>query len=163
MSWEYSENILVQNSAGKVLKDKLGWEVVFAYNTEVLGDSGTLGRKSYKEIVLTRYLRQALFDNNDWMTEEYADSAVKILCANVNADRVLCDAAVSGERVNALDLGAFFECFNNGVFAAAAADDENFHKRRSFIGDLRECRDCIFLRNKECRALQAAQHCNRMF
>ena len=81
MSWEYSENILVQNSAGKVLKEKLGWEVVFAYNTEVLGNGGTLGRKSYKEIVLTRYLRQALFDNNDWMTDEYADSAVKTLCA----------------------------------------------------------------------------------
>ena len=80
MSWEYSENILVQNSAGKVLSDKLGWEVVFAYNTEVLGENGTLGRKSYKEIVLTRYLRRALFDNNDWMTEEYADSAVKTLC-----------------------------------------------------------------------------------
>ena len=81
MSWEYSENILVQNSAGKVLKEKLGWEVVFAYNTELLGENGTLGRKSYKEIVLTRYLRQALFDNNDWMTDEYADSAVKTLCA----------------------------------------------------------------------------------
>ena len=81
MSWEYSENILVQNSAGKVLSDKLGWEVVFAYNTEVLGENGTLGRKSYKEIVLTRYLRRALFENNDWMTEEYADSAVKTLCA----------------------------------------------------------------------------------
>ena len=81
MSWEYSENILVQNSAGKVLKDKLGWDVVFAYNTEVLGDGGTLGRKSYKEIVLTRYLRRALFDNNDWMTDEYADSVVKTLCA----------------------------------------------------------------------------------
>jgi len=81
MSWEYSENILVQNSAGKVLSDKLGWEVVFAYNTEVLGENGTLGRKSYKEIVLTRYLRRALFDNNDWMTDEYADSAVKTLCA----------------------------------------------------------------------------------
>ena len=47
----------------------------------MLGENGTLGRKSYKEIVLTRYLRQALFDNNDWMTEEYADSAVKTLCA----------------------------------------------------------------------------------
>lgn len=81
MSWEYSENILVQNSAGKVLKERLGWEVVFAYNTEVLGENGTLGRKSYKEIVLTRYLRRALFDNNDWMTDEYADSAVKTLCA----------------------------------------------------------------------------------
>lgn len=81
MSWEYSENTLVQNSAGNVLADKLGWEVVFAYNTEVLGENGTLGRKSHKEIVLTRYLRMALFDNNEWMTEEYADAAVKTLCA----------------------------------------------------------------------------------
>lgn len=83
MSYEYSENILVQNSAGNVLEHKLGWDVVYAYNTEVLGEDGTLGRKSYKEIVLTRYLRRALFDNNDWMTEEYADSAVKSLCAFV--------------------------------------------------------------------------------
>ena len=81
MSWEYSENILVQNSAGNVLQNKLGWEVVFAYDKEQLGEDGTLGRKSHKEIVLTRYLRRALFDNNDWMTEEYADSAVKTLCA----------------------------------------------------------------------------------
>lgn len=81
MSWEYSENILVQNSAGKVLQDKLGWEVVFAYNEEKLGEDGTLGRKSYKEIILTRYLRKALFENNEWMTESYCDSAVKTLCA----------------------------------------------------------------------------------
>ena len=80
MSYEYSENILVQESSGKVL-EKLGWEVVFAYNTEVLGENGTLGRKSYKEIVLTRYLKKALFDNNDWMTEEYANEAVKALCS----------------------------------------------------------------------------------
>lgn len=81
MSWEYSENILVQNSAGNVLQNKLGWEVVLAYDKEQLGENGTLGRKSYKEIVLTRYLRKALFDNNEWMTEEYADSAVKTLLA----------------------------------------------------------------------------------
>ncbi|MBQ4572330.1 MAG: type I restriction endonuclease subunit R [Clostridia bacterium] len=81
MSWEYSENILVQKSAGKVLQDKLGWDVVYAYDTEKLGENGTLGRKSYKEIVLTRYLRKALFENNEWMTEEYADSAVRTLCA----------------------------------------------------------------------------------
>ena len=81
MSWEYSENILVQNSAGNVLQDKLGWDVVFAYDKEDLGENGTLGRTSYKEIVLTRYLRKALFDNNEWMTEEYANSAVKTLCA----------------------------------------------------------------------------------
>ena len=60
MSWEYSENILVQNSAGNVLETRLGWDVVFAYNTEVLGESGTLGRKTYHDIVLTRYLKKAL-------------------------------------------------------------------------------------------------------
>ena len=83
MSWEYSENILVQNSAGNVLQNKLGWEVILAYDKEQLCEYGTLGRKSYKEIVLTRYLKRALFDNNDWMTEDYADSAVKTLCAYI--------------------------------------------------------------------------------
>lgn len=83
MSWEYSENILVQNSAGNVLQNKLGWDVVLAYDKEQLGENGTLGRKSYKEIVLTRYLRRALFDNNEWMTEDYADSAIKTLCAYI--------------------------------------------------------------------------------
>lgn len=81
MSWEYSENILVQNSAGNVLETRLGWDVVFAYNTEVLGESGTLGRKTYHDIVLTRYLKKALFENNDWMTEEYCTAAIKSLCS----------------------------------------------------------------------------------
>ncbi|MDQ0496952.1 type I restriction endonuclease subunit R [Paenibacillus brasilensis] len=79
MSWEYSENILVQNSAGNLLHDALDWNVVFAYNKEVLGENGTLGRKTYKEIVLLRYLKQALFDNNDWLTEELCEEAVKNL------------------------------------------------------------------------------------
>ena len=60
MSYDYSENILVQESAGNLLRDELGWDVKFAYNTEVLGDDGTFGRKSYKEILLVRYFRAAL-------------------------------------------------------------------------------------------------------
>lgn len=39
MSHDYSENILVQESAGHLLQNELGWEVAFAYNTEVLGKS----------------------------------------------------------------------------------------------------------------------------
>ena len=42
MSYDYTENILVQESAGKLLHDELGWEVVFAYNQEKLGENGTL-------------------------------------------------------------------------------------------------------------------------
>lgn len=33
MSREYSENVLVQNSAGNLLQNVLGWEVVLAYNS----------------------------------------------------------------------------------------------------------------------------------
>lgn len=37
MSYDYSENILVQESAGHLLVDELGWQVELAYNQEVLG------------------------------------------------------------------------------------------------------------------------------
>lgn len=60
MSHDYSANILIQESAADLLHDELGWEVVYAYNTEQLGETDTLGRKSYKEILLTRYFREAL-------------------------------------------------------------------------------------------------------
>lgn len=43
MAHEYSENILVQESAGELLRQELGWEVIFAYNQETLGENGTLG------------------------------------------------------------------------------------------------------------------------
>ena len=54
MSYEYSENVLVQDSAAALLHDELGWEVAYAYNQEELGDNGTLGRKNYREIILLR-------------------------------------------------------------------------------------------------------------
>lgn len=70
MSYDYSENILVQNSTGDLLKEELGWEVQYAYNTEVLGIDGSFGRKSYKEILLTRYFQKALKDLNPWINDK---------------------------------------------------------------------------------------------
>lgn len=69
MTCDYSENILVQESAGNLLKNELGWDVRFAHNTEVLGEDGTFGRKSYREILLVRYFRAALEKLNPWITE----------------------------------------------------------------------------------------------
>lgn len=89
MSWEYSENVLVQNSAGNLLKDGLGWDVQFAYNTEALGQNGTFGRKSFREIVLYRHLKSALYKNNDWLTEEYCDAAVKTLVAYTSSSSLM--------------------------------------------------------------------------
>lgn len=77
MSYDYSENILVQESAGHLLERELGWEVAFAYNTEQLGKDGTFGRTSYREILLTRYFRQALQRLNPWLTSAQMDEAQK--------------------------------------------------------------------------------------
>lgn len=79
MSHDYSENILVQESSGRLLEQELGWEVAFAYNTEKLGKDGSFGRKSYKEILLTRYFREALSRLNPWITSAQMEEAQKIM------------------------------------------------------------------------------------
>lgn len=77
MSYDYSENILVQESAGHLLEDELGWRVELAYNTEILGETGTFGRKSYKEILLVKYFKQALSKLNPWLTPALLEDAIK--------------------------------------------------------------------------------------
>ena len=79
MSYDYSENILVQESAGNLLRDELGWDVQFAYNKEILGKGGTFGRTSYKEILLKRYFNDALKKFNPWINDEQILEAQRIL------------------------------------------------------------------------------------
>ena len=79
MSYDYSENILVQESAGNLLRDELGWDVQFAYNKEVLGKDCTFGRTSYKEILLKRYFNAALKKFNPWINDEQILEAQRIL------------------------------------------------------------------------------------
>ena len=84
MSRECSENVLVQNSAGDLLHDVLGWDVVLAYNSEKLGPDGTLGRTSYEEVLLTRYFRQAVLRLNPWLKQSQLDEAQKKFTAHVS-------------------------------------------------------------------------------
>jgi type I restriction enzyme R subunit len=55
-----SEDRLVQKTFAEHLRDKLGWESVYAWNEETFGPDGTLGRADTREVVLTRELRAAL-------------------------------------------------------------------------------------------------------
>ena len=89
MSYEYSENVLVQGSAGNLLHAELGWEVAFAYNTEKLGENGSFGRKSYKEILLTRYFREALLRLNPWITPGQMEEAQKIMQRHLSTASLL--------------------------------------------------------------------------
>lgn len=79
MSYDYSENVLVQGSAGDLLRDELGWQVEFAYNKEVLGENGTFGRRDYHEILLTRYFQAALKKLNPWITQAQITEAQNTL------------------------------------------------------------------------------------
>ena len=85
MSYEYSENILVQESAGELLEKELGWEVAYAYNTEVLGADGTFGRRSCRDVLLVRYFRRALKILNPWITDAQIDEAQQKLASRLSS------------------------------------------------------------------------------
>ena len=89
MSYDYSENILVQESAGNLLRDELGWDVQFAYNTETLGKNGTFGRTSYNEILLFRYFKKALKEFNPWINDSQISEAQKILEQRLSTSSLL--------------------------------------------------------------------------
>ncbi len=89
MSYDYSENILVQESAGNLLHNELGWDVQFAYNTEVLGSNGTFGRESYKDILLTRYFKEALKKYNPWINDNQIIEAQQVLEKRLSTSSLL--------------------------------------------------------------------------
>jgi len=74
-----SEDRLVQKTFADHLQDHLGWESVYAYNTETFGPRGTLGRKSERESVLVRDLRAALTRLNPELPESAREQAIEKL------------------------------------------------------------------------------------
>ena len=79
----YDEDTLVQQTTADCL-EQLGWESVFAFNKETYGQEGTLGRESQKDVVLTRYLGEALVTLNPGLPDEaYQDALRQIIKAPV--------------------------------------------------------------------------------
>ena len=76
MSKEFSEDKLIQASAAELLEKELGWTAVYAMD-EVLGLDGTLGRTSYKQVLLPGRFAQALKSLNPWMTGQQVTEAVE--------------------------------------------------------------------------------------
>lgn len=64
MAKDYSEDQLIQRSVAELLEKELGWTSVYVFDNEVLGEQGTLGRKTQSEVVLMRHLRLALKRQN---------------------------------------------------------------------------------------------------
>ena len=74
-----NEDTLVQQTMADYLADSLGWESVFAFNTETLGKEGSLGRASEGDVILTRHLGEALIRLNPGLPDAaYADALRQI-------------------------------------------------------------------------------------
>ena len=69
MSYEYSEDQLIEQATEDVLKE-LGWTVVTAWQNETFGELGFLGRDNKTEVVLERDLYAALKKYNPHLPEK---------------------------------------------------------------------------------------------
>lgn len=72
-----NEDTLVQATTANYLEEQLGWESIYAYNNETFGKEGTLGRASDKEVVLTRYLGEALVKFNPGLPDAAYQDALR--------------------------------------------------------------------------------------
>ena len=89
MSRDYSEDQLIQRSAAELLEKELGWTSVYAFDKEVLGVNGTLGRTSYHEVLLTERFRKALKALNPWMTEKQLAEAVERMTERMSSQTLM--------------------------------------------------------------------------
>ncbi len=77
MSKDYSEDQLIQKSTADFMEKELGWKSIYAFDQEVLGPNGTLGRNSYHEVLLLRHFRKALKTLNPWLTDKQMQECVE--------------------------------------------------------------------------------------
>lgn len=83
-----NEDRLVQQTFAAHLEQVLGWDSVYAHNTETFGPNGTLGRSSEREVVLVRDLRAALGRLNPELPADVCEQAVAKL-TQIDASRSL--------------------------------------------------------------------------
>ncbi len=74
---DYTEDKLAQATLAEYLQNDLGWQSVYAFNSETFGAESTLGRKSDREVVLTRYLGEALARLNHGLPAEAYSNALR--------------------------------------------------------------------------------------
>ena len=89
MTKDYSEDQLIQRSAAEFLEKELGWTNVYAFDKEVLGADGTLGRTNYHEVLLTRHFRKALKALNPWLTDKQLAEAVERMTERMSSQTLM--------------------------------------------------------------------------
>lgn len=107
---DYSEDKLVQETTINYFHDKLGWDTAFAYNDEVLGENGTFGRRSYKEIILPKQLKRALQKLNPNLDDKIYQIAIDKI-TNISTTKTLNQ--INKEQYDLFKNGVKVEIKNN--------------------------------------------------
>jgi type I restriction enzyme R subunit len=75
MTWEYSEDNLIEQTAIDLFHNQLGWDTAIAYNKETFGEGSTLGRLNKKEVVLKRIFFEKIKEFNPNLPEQAYNQA----------------------------------------------------------------------------------------
>lgn len=118
-----NEDTLVQQTSADYLRDALGWESVFAYNQEDLGEGSLLGRKDQREAVLLRDVRDALRRLNPGLPDSAYHEAERQL---VEASASLSLLATNQEK---------YGLIRDGVLVSYRDEQDKLQKKRLAIID----------------------------
>ena len=132
-----NEDTLVQQTTADYLKDHLGWDSVYAYNQETFGDGGLLGRNSDREVVLTRYLKQALQELNKGLPDSAYDDAVRQVVDYSQSQSVLSSNFDK------------YKLFKDGVLVSFQGADGEIKRERLKVFDFNNPKNNHFLAVRE--------------
>ncbi|MHA1146567.1 MAG: type I restriction endonuclease, partial [Candidatus Helarchaeota archaeon] len=132
-----NEDTLVQQTTVNYLRDKLGWESIYAYHQENFGPNSLLGRNSDREVILTRYLKNALKEFNPGLPEAAYDEAVRQV---VNYSQSQSMLSSNFDK---------YKLFKNGVLVSFQGKDGEIKKEKLKIFDFNEVANNHFLAVRE--------------
>jgi type I restriction enzyme R subunit len=132
MSYEYSEDNLIENATQDVLEE-LGWHVKTAWTKETFGENGLLGRENKSEVILTRYLLAALQKLNPGLPDLAYQQAIEQI-AQKSADKTLIQ--INKEK---------YSLFKEGVPVSFTNVNSELEKRRLKVFDFEQAENNYFL------------------
>ena len=79
MSYEYSEDNLIEQTAINLFFNQLGWDTLLAYNKESFGEGSSLGRLNKKEVVLQKIFLEKIKQFNPNLPDQAYNQAYEKL------------------------------------------------------------------------------------
>lgn len=133
MTYEYSEDNLIEQTAIDLFFNELGWDTLLAYNKEGFGEGSTLGRLNKKEVILKKNFFEKLKAFNPNLPEQAYSQAYEKL-TEVSISKSLSE--INFEKHQLLRNGIPVDFINDKgeqvknktlrVFDFETADNNNF-------------------------------------